>query len=195
MIKQETRIALIEKEIATYQKYIDLIPVITTVIRTFDNKCINKKFENALSSVLHEDGERKFFISTGYNYDGSFFIRVHIYDNIIQQGKDPSSYYCITNDEYYYRFPQSDFEITSSDNYRIIADNLIITLDNNIKPQLFENITTLKTGLEKTDQMIKEAKALKVAFEEFETKYDYRLREVMGCMFVLRDNGGYEYKR
>lgn len=53
MMNQETRVAIINKEIEVYESYINLIPTIEEVIKKFDNKCINKKFDNALNEAVN----------------------------------------------------------------------------------------------------------------------------------------------
>ena len=72
MINIETRIAIINKEIEVYQSYIGLIPTIVEVIRKFDNKCINKKFQTALDEAINNGNtkQRKFYVTTNYGYSG-----------------------------------------------------------------------------------------------------------------------------
>lgn len=61
MMNQETRVAIINKEIEVYNSYISLIPIMEKVIRKFDNKCVNKRFETALDEAakITESPDRK----------------------------------------------------------------------------------------------------------------------------------------
>ena len=47
-MKDSTRIALINKEIETYRKFAVVLESLKPVIQSFDGKCINKKFAEAM---------------------------------------------------------------------------------------------------------------------------------------------------
>lgn len=197
MMNIETRIAIINKEIEVYQSYLNLIPVIEKVIKKFDNKCINKKFQTALDEAVN-DGEkqRKFYISTEYGYEGCFIIVVHAYDaNVIEKtDKDYCSTYRVYNDTHNFRFPKENFEITDSGNYRINADEMIKTMYEKSAVDLYDSMIILETGLKQADEMISEMKRIKAELEAFEKKYSYHMRDIMGVNFTLRDNTSYEYR-
>ena len=198
MMNQETRVAIINKEIEVYESYINLIPTISEVIKQFDNKCINKKFDNALDVAINgEDakGNRKFYISTSYGYSGQFEITVHSYNNSVKEitDKEYPSYYKVENNTYTFVIPKDNFEITDSGNYRIKANEMIETLKEHI-PNICIRIESLQKGLTEADEMISEFKRIKAEFEKFEKKYDYHIRDIMGVNFDLRNNGSYEYR-
>ena len=198
MMNQETRVAIINKEIEVYESYINLIPTIAEVVKRFDNKCINKKFQEELDKVVNNGKtgqERKFYVTTDYGYAGQFEITFRAYDNIVKEitDKEYPSYHRIENNEYTFVIPKGDFEITDSGNYRIKADEMIETLKEHGDTIRFR-ISALYRGLEKADEMIAEMKRIKAEFEAFNNKYDFHMRDVMGVNYTLRDNGSYEYR-
>ena len=199
MINMETRVAIINKEIEVYNSYISLIPIMEEVIRKFDNKCINKKFETALDEAVNNGKtgqERKFYVTTNYGYSGQFEITVRSYNDSVKEitDKEYPSYYKVENNTYTFVIPKGDFEITDSENYRIKANEMIETIKEHIANISF-SIESLKKGLAQADEMIAEMKRIKAEFNAFEKKYSYHMRDVMGVNFTLRDNGNYEYRR
>ena len=198
MINQETRVAIINKEIEVYESYINLIPTIEEVIKKFDNKCINKKFDNALNEAVNNGKtgqERKFYANTKYGYNGQFEITVHSYNDSVKEisDKEYPNHYRVENNTYVFMIPKDNFEITDSGNYRIKADAIIESLYKS-EDILLGRIETLKAGLINADKMISEFKRIKAEFEKFEKKYDYHMRDIMGVNFTLRNNGSYEYR-
>lgn len=198
MMNQETRVAIINKEIEIYQSYINLIPTIEEVIKKFDNKCINKKFENALDEAVNNGKtgqERKFYVRTGYGYSGQFEITVRAYNDSVKEitDKEYPNYYRVDNNEYTFVIPKANFEITDSGNYRIKADAIIESLYK-CEDMLLGRIGTLKVGLIKANEMIQEMKRIKAELEAFNNKYDYHMRDVMGVNFALRDNSSMQYR-
>ena len=199
MINMETRVAIINKEIEVYNSYISLIPIMEEVIRKFDNKCINKKFETALDEAVNNGKtgqERKFYVTTNYGYSGQFEITVHSYNDSVKEitDKEYPSYYKVENNTYTFVIPKGDFEITDSGNYRINADTMIDTIKEHAANINF-SIMALKKGLAQANEMITEMKRIKAELEAFNNKYSYHLRDLMGVNFTLRDNGNYEYRR
>lgn len=198
MMNQETRIAIINKEIEVYNSYISLIPIMEKVIRKFDNKCINKKFETALDEAANNGKtgqERKFRVAIGYGYAGQFEISVYAYDDSVKEitDKEYPNYHRVENNEYTFVIPKGDFEITNSGNYRIKAEEVIETLYE-CKDKIRFRINALHDGLAYADEMIEEMKRIKAEFEAFNNKYPYHIRDIMGVYFELIDNGSYEYK-
>lgn len=198
MMNQETRVAIINKEIEVYESYINLIPIISEVIKLFDNKCINKKFDNALNEAVNNGKtgqERKFYANTKYGYSGQFEITFHAYDDSVKEitDKEYPSYYKVENNTYTFVIPKDNFEITDSGNYRIKANEMIETLKEHI-PNICIRIESLQKGLAEADEMISEFKRIKAELEAFKTKYDYHIRDIMGVNFELRNNGSYEYR-
>lgn len=198
MMNQETRVAIINKEIEVYESYINLIPTISEVIKQFDNKCINKKFDNALNEAVNNGKtgqERKFYANTKYGYSGQFEITFHAYDDSVKEitDKEYPCYYKVENNTYTFVIPKDNFEITDSGNYRIKANEMIETLKEHI-PNICIRIESLQKGLAEADEMISEFKRIKAELEAFKTKYDYHIRDVMGVNFDLRNNGSSEYR-
>lgn len=198
MMNQETRIAIINKEIEVYNSYISLIPIMEKVIRKFDNKCINKKFETALDEAANNGKtgqERKFRVAIGYGYAGQFEISVYAYDDTVKEitDKEYPYHHRVENNKYTFVIPKGDFEITNSGNYRIKAEEVIETLYE-CKDKIRFRINALHDGLDKAEEMIAEMKRIKAELEAFEHMYDYHMREVMGVNFTLRYNSSMNYR-
>ena len=197
MMNMETRIAILNEEIEVYDSYISLIPIMEEVIKKFDNKCINKKFETALDEAVNngKTEQRKFYVSIRYGYAGQFEITFRAYDDSVKEitDKEYSSYYRVENNEYTFVIPKGDFEITDSGNYRIKADEMIETIREHDANIIF-SIMALKKGLAQADEMIQEMKRIKAEFEAFNNKYDFHMRDVMGVNYTLRDNSSMEYR-
>lgn len=198
MMNQETRVAIINKEIEVYNSYINLIPTIAEVIEKFNNKCINKKFENALDEAVNNGKtgqERKFYIFTRFGYGGQFEITAHAYDDNVKEvtDKEYPNYYKVENNTYTFVIPKENFEITDSGNYRVKAIEVIETLKDHVT-NICIRIESLQTGLAKAKEMIAEMKRIKAEFEAFNNKYDFHMRDLMGVNYTLRDNSSMQYK-
>lgn len=199
MMNQETRVAIINKEIEVYESYIALIPIMEEVIRKFDNKCINKKFQTALDEAVNNGKtgqERKFYVTTNYGYSGQFEISVRSYNDSVKEicDKEYPSYYKVENNTYTFVIPKDNFEITDSGNYRIKVDEIVETIKEHSANICF-SIKALQKGLEKADKMISEMKRIKAEVRAFEDKYSYHMRDVMGVNFTLRNNCSMGYTR
>ena len=197
-MNKETRIAIINKEIEVYQNYINLIPTIAEVVKRFNNKCINKKFEDSLNEAVNNGKtgqERKFLVRTNYGYSGQFEITVHSYNDTVKEisEKEYPSYYRVENNDYTFVIPKGNFEITNSGNYRIKADEMIEVLGEHEINILF-SIKALQKGIEQADEMIQEMKRIKAELEAFNNKYPYHLRDLFGVNFTLRDNTSMQYR-
>ena len=197
MMNMETRIAIANKEIEVYESFINIIPTIAEVIRRFDNKCINKRFTDALDKAVNNGDikNRKFYISTEYGYNGQFEITVHSYNDSVKEisDKEYPNHYRVDNNTYTFVIPKDNFEITESGNYRIKADEMICVLYEH-KTNIIFSIESLQKGLIKANEMISEMKRIKAELEAFEKKYSYHMRDIMGVNFTLRDNTSYEYR-
>lgn len=198
-MNKETRIAIINKEIEVYQNYINLIPTIVEVIKRFDNKCINKRFEDALDEAVNNGKtgqERKFYVTTNYGYSGQFEISVRSYNDSVKEicDKEYPSYYKVENNTYTFVIHKDNFEITDSGNYRIKVDEIVETIKEHSANICF-SIKALQKGLEKADEMISEMKRIKAEVRAFEDKYSYHMRDVMGVNFTLRNNCSMGYTR
>lgn len=183
MMNMETRIAIVNKEIEVYESFINIIPTIAEVIRRFDNKCINKRFTDALDKAVNNGDikNRKFYISTEYGYSGQFEITVHSYNNSVKEitDKEHPNYYRVENDTYTFIISKNDFEITESGNYRIKVDAIIESLykSENI---LLSRIETLKTELIKANEMISEINENEVRDEDILSDHAYIYRVSTG---------------
>lgn len=198
-MNQETRIAIINKEIEVYQSYINLIPTISEIIKRFNNKCINKKFKTALDEAVNNGKtgqERKFLATTNYGYNGRFEIKVHAYNDRVKEitDKEYPDHYRVENNIYIFEFPKENFEITGSNNYRIKADVMIESLSK-CRDILLDRIETLKVGLAQSDEMIQEMKRINAEVRAFEDKYNYHIRNIMGVNFTLKNNNYMGYSR
>ena len=197
-MNKETRIAIINKEIEVYQSYINLITPISQVIIRFNNKCINKKFEDALDEAVNNGKtgqERKSLVRTNYGYSGQFEITVHSYNDTVKEisEKEYPSYYRVENNDYTFVIPKGNFEITNSGNYKIKADEMIEVLGEHEINILF-SIKALQKGIEQADEMVQEMKRIKRELEAFNNRTSYHLRDLFGVNFTLRDNSSMQYR-
>lgn len=58
-MNDNTRIALINKEIETYRKFAVVLESLKPVIHSFDGKCINKKFTEAMDDFTKYGKEER----------------------------------------------------------------------------------------------------------------------------------------
>lgn len=196
-MNQETRIAIINKEIEVYQSYINLIPTISELIKRFDNKCINKRFKDVLDEAVNngDTKNRKFYVRTKYGYSGQFEIIVKAYDDSVKEisEKEYPNHYRVENHEYTFVIPKGNFKITDSGNYRIKSELMIEILGEHEINILF-SIKALQKGIEQADEMVQEMKRIKAELEAFNDKYPYHMRDLMGVNFTLRDNSSMQYR-
>lgn len=71
---------------------------------------------------------------------------------------------------------------------------MIESLANSID-DLLNRIETLRTGLSQADEIIAEIKRIKAEILEFEKKYDYHIRTIMGVNFSFRNDSSIQYSR
>lgn len=122
-MKDCTRVALINKEIETYRKFAAVLGSLKSVIHSFDGKCINKKFTEALDNFLkYGKEERIYYISAGINpttYGNVFDMSIRCYDDIVRGEADTSGYcsnYYISNKDFSMRVNADEVTTTISEN-------------------------------------------------------------------------------
>ena len=208
MMTQKARVELIQKEIATYQLYIDVLPQIMEVIRKFNGKVINKRLDDALDAAFNpEKGKREFYIYTGFNaYRETFYIEVTVYDDYITEAR-PVSWrngeagervenviHRINNRNHQFHFPVNTcIQETTSGKQRVIAEGFEAEQEHLVEV-LQKEIKDLSDGLETVEQMQAEMAEIKAAMEKFDKKYDFRIREVFNCCYRLQNNNSLNYR-
>ena len=90
-MKDITRIALINKEIETYRKFAVVLESLKPVIKSFDGKCINKKFAEAMDEFLfYGKTDRQYHVTAGIDttsYGSMFDLAIRCYDDIVRGGR------------------------------------------------------------------------------------------------------------
>lgn len=209
MMTQKARVDLIQKEISTYQLYIDVLPQIIEVIRRFNGKVINKRLDEALDTAFNpEKGSREFYIHTGFNeYRETFYIEVMVYNDYIIEARPSVSWrngetvdrvenitHRIENGRHQYHFPVSTcFQETASGKQRIVAEGFEAEQEHLIAV-LQKEIKDLSAGLETVEQMQAEMAEIEAAMKKFNSKYDSRIREVFNCRYYLQNNNSLNYR-
>lgn len=191
----ETRYALIQKEIDTYQYYIDAIPSILKVLKQFDGKVVNVKIENALKEEFDKEGKAHVRAEReGWCYK----IKVFICDDYVAAprplkacvgtltGKTDEFAYFIQNRQYAYAFKIDEcFTKTENDRYRIdytaMEDRLTI-----IAMELTNRMNDLKNGIQHVEEMQEAARQLQKMYDDYQNEYSYRIKELFDCNFSLR---------
>lgn len=186
----ETRYALINQEIATYQMYKSIIPEIMKVVREFDGKVINKRLEDALRAHF-KDHEKISVIYTQWGtYPDSLQIVVWARKDYVTENYVTHHVY---NQSHRFVFPVAEtLTATETGKIRVNADAMEKYTGNLIK-DLDASIETLQEGLQLIPEMLDEMNTLKNMMEKFNNKYPRRIREVFGCMYELRNYSSYEY--
>lgn len=197
-----TRIALINKEIETYRKFAVVLESLKPVIHSFDGKCINKKFAEAMDDfVKYGKEERSYHVNAGIDntsYGSMFDLAIRCYDDIVR-GEDDASGYCgcyyICNRDFSMRVKAEEVTTITSDNGkpRINAKALSEKLDEKIQ-QLHSKAETLEKDLSHVEDMRADLAQIKRLMAAFDEKYHGRITEVFNCKYYLKDNSGMQYR-
>ena len=201
-MKDSTRIALINKEIETYRKFAVVLESIKPVIRSFDGKCINKKFAEAMDEFLfYGKTDRQYHVTAGIDttsYGSMFDLAIRCYDDIVRGEADSSGYcsnYYISNKEFSIRVKAEEVTIIAAANGkpRINAKALIEKLDEKIQ-QLHNKAEELEKDLSHVEEMRADLEQIQQMVSAFRGKYHGRITEVFNCNYFLKDNNGMQYR-
>lgn len=204
-ITEETRVKIVEKEIATYRHFVEIIPTLLNVFRKFDGKVINKRLQDALVSALHGEEvipeTRRYRVNVGVMRD-MLRVDVWLYDNEIKQydgigyDKQPSySYFRIENNEHRYVFPLATCtDMTESGKLRIKADEIAKKFEE-LAIELEEKAVDLEMELDQIETMIAERKQIETLVNAFNKKYSYHIKDVFGVSCRLENTSSIQYRR
>ena len=201
-MKDITRVALINKEIETYRKFAVVLESFKPVIQSFDGKCINKKFVEAMDDfVKYGKEERSYHVTAGIYttlYGSMFDLGISCYDDIVRGEADSSGYsssYYISNRDFLMRVKAEEVTTITSDNGkpRINAKALIEKLDEMIQ-QLHNKAEALEKDLSHVEDMRADLEQIKQLMAVFDEKYHGRITEVFNCKYYLKDNSGMQYR-
>lgn len=202
-MKDITRVALINKEIETYRKFAVVLESLKPVIYSFDGKCINKKFAEAMDEFLFYGNttERQYHVTAGIDttsYGSMFDLSIRCYDDIVRGEADSSGYcgcYYISNRDFSMRINAEEVTIAASANGkpRINAKALIEKLDEKIQ-QLHNKAEALEKDLSHVEEMRADLEQIKQLMAVFNEKYHGRITEVFNCKYYLKDNSGMLYR-
>lgn len=201
-MKDSTRVALINKEIETFRKFAVVLESIKPVIRSFDGKCINKKFAEAMDDFLfYGKTDRQYHVTAGIDttsYGSMFDLAIRCYDDIVSGEKDSmgdcNNYY-ISNRDFTMRVKAEEVTTTTSANGkpRINAKALIEKLDEKIQ-QLHNKAESLEKDLSHVEEMRAELEKIKQMVTVFNGKYNGRITEVFNCNYYLKNNNSLNYR-
>lgn len=202
-MKDITRVALINKEIETFRKFAVVLESLKSVIQSFDGKCINKKFAEAMDEFLFYGNttERQYHVSAGIDttsYGSMFDLSIRCYDDIVRGEADSSGYcgcYYISNRDFSMRVKAEEVTIVAAANGkpRINAKALLEKLDEKIQ-QLHNKAEALEKDLSHVEDMRADLAQIKQLMATFDEKYHGRITEVFNCKYYLKDNSGMQYR-
>ena len=201
-MNDNTRTALINKEIETYRKFAVVLESLKPVIQSFDGKCINKKFTEAMDEFLfYGKTDRQYHVTAGIDttsYGSMFDLAIRCYDDIVRGEADSSGYcssYYISNKDFTMRVKAEEVTTTTATNGkpRINAKALWDKLDEKIQ-QLHSKAEALEKDLSHVEDMRADLEQIKQMMAAFNGKYHGRIIEVFNCNYSLRDNNGMQYR-
>lgn len=202
-MKDNTRIELINKEIETFRKFAVVLESLKPVIKSFDGRCINKKFTEAMDEFLFYGNttERKYHVTAGIDttsYGSMFDLGIRCYDDSVRGEADSMGYsscYYISNRDFSMRVKAEKVTTTTAANGkpRINAKALIEKLDEKIQ-QLHNKAETLEKDLSRVEEMRADLEQIKQIMTVFNGKYHGRITEVFNCNYVLKNNNGMQYR-
>lgn len=202
-MKDNTRIALINKEIETFRKFAVVLESLKPVIKSFDGKCINKKFAEAMDEFLFYGNttERKYHVTAGIDttsYGSMFDLGIRCYDDIVRGESDSMGYsscFYISNRDFTMRVKAEEVTTTTVANGkpRINAKAFWDKLDEKIQ-QLHSKAEALEKDLSHVEDMRADLEQIKQMMAAFNGKYHGRIIEVFNCNYSLRDNNGMQYR-
>lgn len=203
-MNDNTRTALINKEIETYRKFAVVLESLKPVIRSFDGKCINKKFAEAMDEFLFYGNttERQYHVTTGIDttsYGSMFDLAIRCYDDIVRGEADSMGYsscFYISNRDFTMRVKAEEVTTTTTATNgkpRINAKALSDKLDEKIQ-QLHNKAEELENALSHVEEMRTDLEQIKQMMAAFNGKYHGRITEVFNCNYLLRDNNGMQYR-
>lgn len=201
-MKDNTRIELINKEIVTFRKFAVVLESLKSVINSFDGKCINKKFAEAMDEFLfYGKTDRQYHVTAGIDttsYGSMFDLAIRCYDDIVRGEADSMGYsscFYISNRDFTMRVKAEEVTTTTAANGkpRINAKALIEKLDEKIQ-QLHNKAEELEKDLAHVEEMRADLEQIKQMVSAFREKYHGRITEVFNCNYFLKDNNGMQYR-
>ena len=201
-MKDITRIELINKEIETFRKFAVVLESLKPVIQSFDGKCINKKFAEAMDEFLfYGKTDRQYHVTAGIDitsYGSMFDLGIRCYDDIVRGEADSMGYsscFYISNRDFTMRVKAEEVTTTTAAHGkpRINAKALIEKLDEKIQ-QLHNKAEELEKDLSHVEEMRADLEQIQQMVSAFRGKYHGRITEVFNCNYFLKDNNGMQYR-
>lgn len=201
-MKDITRIELINKEVETFRKFAVVLESLKPVIQSFDGKCINKKFAEAMDEFLfYGKTDRQYHVTAGIDttsYGSMFDLAIRCYDDIVRGEADSMGYsscFYISNRDFTMRVKVEEVTTTTAANGkpRINAKALIEKLDEKIQ-QLHNKAEELEKDLSHVEEMRADLEQIQQMVSAFRGKYHGRITEVFNCNYFLKDNNGMQYR-
>lgn len=201
-MKDSTRIALINKEIETFRKFAVVLESLKPVIKSFDGKCINKRFAESMDEFLfYGKSDRQYHVTAGIDttsYGSMFDLGIRCYDDIVRGEADSMGYsssFYISNRDFTMRVKAEEVTTTTAANGkpRINARAFIEKLDEKIQ-QLHNKAEELEKDLTHVEEMRADLEEIQQMVSAFGEKYHGRIVEVFNCNYFLKDNNGMQFR-
>ena len=199
-MQDETRYALIRKEIGTYRKMAAAFESLKPVVHEYDGKCFNRKFGEALDGFLKkgkENGDLHVYTKINAGSDEGYLdIGIHCDDTSVEE-KDSKGgclgHYMIGNSDCLLRMRAQDVAVkTGGGRYRINACRLTGQFDREIL-YLNGKAEELDNGLKDVEKMRADIGQIKQQMDAFDKRYHYRIKEVFRCCYQLKNNNSSQY--
>lgn len=173
--------ALTEKQIEVLENLLALVPAVNEVVRKFDGKVLNKRFDTALRNATDDKAS-----CTKKNYTDGWDIVLREYNNrfvsIPNETGDYATAHYIKHEYIYLADSVWNDEKWLTDDGRIKADELIADIEYHANSAA-EDVKKLKGQLESVETYIAEFNRMKAERWAFECNTSYALREYFNLNF------------
>lgn len=175
MNNKELKIKQLKKEVNAYKEHIETLEKLKPIMKEFDNKVLNKKFFDRISDVLNDSTkpctpEHKYNVRKDERPDVIWLV-------IFNYKYNYSDYYGTLHIPFN---KKECFVFIDGKKPRIIASKFIEALDGVIQKNETK-IETLEDGINKVDDMLKEAREIIGVMKNFYNSYNSTILEVFEC--------------
>lgn len=173
-----------EQQIKVYECFVKCMPYVKDIIKSFDNKVLNKRLVSALNEKISEEIKQgtKFYLSPCYSSD---------YTTLTLSNYSELRDVYITNEDgskkfigYVDNYLNSLNLYVNNLNNRIDSQKTIEYIDKFLTPYLFNNIAIYKDCINNYDYYISENAKL----DKFITEYKNKVPYIMQHQIVLNRN-------
>lgn len=186
-MKDSVRKKIIEEGMRNQLLFIEVIDVIKKAVADFDGKVINKNLQKTLWNAIDREinqKEKKIQYVEVKIYAVSMRIILCASNDVIE---DEGLAYPVEDKEISFMFMLNTICASmDEDKWKLDASKVITYLED-YKVQIESSYKKLAMDKEKVEEMMADLRDLKSMYETFEKNYGYRIREVYGCLYELKD--------